>query len=385
MTQKKAIEFISKLVSFDTNSAKSNLDLVNFVKDYLAGFDIESTLVFNDDKTKANLFAVIGPNVEGGIILSGHSDCVPVEGQPWDTDPFTVVEKDGYLYGRGVADMKSFSAINLSLVPEMVKADLKKPIILALSYDEEIGCVGAPSMIEEIVKQVPKPAAAIVGEPTLMKMVNAHKGINVYKTTITGQEAHSSKIHLGVSAVMTAAKLVCFLEGQLNHYKEHSFPDSGFEPPYTTVHVGMIEGGTAANIVSRECSFYWDVRDMPWDKISDIKERFDAYCAELLEEMRKVAPGCDIVTEVIASAPPLSPEQEGAAEAICRHLTGQNIGSVVPYGTEGGQFQEAGISTIVCGPGSINQAHKANEFIKVSEVDKAVDFVTKLIALQTNN
>ena len=227
MSQKKAIEFISKLVSFDTSSAKSNLELIGYVKDYLSGFGIESSLVYNEDETKANLFAVIGPRVEGGIILSGHTDCVPVEGQPWDSDPFTVVERDGNLYGRGVADMKSFSAIALSLVPEMLKADLKKPIILALSYDEETGCVGAPFMIEEIIKQVPKPAAAIVGEPTLMKMVNAHKGINVFKTTVIGQEAHSSKIHLGVSAVMTAAKLVCFLEGQLKHYQQHDYPDSG--------------------------------------------------------------------------------------------------------------------------------------------------------------
>ncbi len=382
---KTAIEFISKLVSFDTSSYKSNLDLIDYVRDYLAGFGIESTYVYNEDKTKANLFAVIGPNVEGGIILSGHTDCVPVEGQPWDSDPFSVVEKDGRLYGRGVADMKSFSAIALSLVPEMVKADLKRPIILALSYDEEVGCIGAPFMIREIAKQLPKPTAAIVGEPTLMKMVNAHKGVNVYKTTVIGQEAHSSKLHLGVSAVMTAAKLVCFLEGQLNYYKERSFPDSGFEPPYTTVHVGMIEGGTAPNIVSRECSFYWDVRDMPWDKISDITERFETYCAELRDEMRKSASGADIVTEVIAAAPPLAPEDEGAAEMLLRHLTGQNTGSVVPYGTEGGQFQEVGISTVVCGPGSIDQAHKANEFIEVSEVEKAVSFLTKVIDYQAKS
>nr|WP_321463866.1 acetylornithine deacetylase [uncultured Cohaesibacter sp.] len=383
MSQKKAIEFISKLVSFDTSSAKSNLELIGYVKDYLSGFGIESSLVYNEDETKANLFAVIGPRVEGGIILSGHTDCVPVEGQPWDSDPFTVVERDGNLYGRGVADMKSFSAIALSLVPEMLKANLKKPIILALSYDEETGCVGAPFMIEEIIKQVPKPAAAIVGEPTLMKMVNAHKGINVFKTTVIGQEAHSSKIHLGVSAVMTAAKLVCFLEGQLAHYQQHDYPDSGFEPPYTTVHVGMIEGGTAPNIVSRECTFYWDVRDMPWDRISDIADRFEEYCATLRKEMQAVAPGADIVTEIIAAAPPLAPEENGAAEAICRHLTGHNSGSVVPYGTEGGQYQEAGISTIVCGPGSIDQAHKANEFIKLTEIDKGVEFISKVIDFQT--
>nr|WP_321457351.1 acetylornithine deacetylase [uncultured Cohaesibacter sp.] len=384
MTQR-AKEFISKLVSFDTNSANSNLDLIQYVKDYLAGFGIESKLVYNDDMTKANLFAVIGPNVEGGLILSGHTDCVPVEGQPWDTDPFTVVEKDGYLFGRGVADMKSFSAINLSLVPEMVKADLKRPIILALTYDEEVGCVGAPFLIDEILKQVPKPKAAIVGEPTLMKMVNAHKGINVFKTTVIGQEAHSSKIHLGVSAVMTAAKLVCFLEGQLHHYEENSYPDSGFEPPFTTVHVGMIEGGTAPNIVSRECSFYWDVRDMPWDKISDVSDSFEAYCAELRAEMKAIAPKADIITEVIAKAPPMAPEEDGAAETICRQLTGQNAGSVVPYGTEGGQYQEAGISAIVCGPGSIDQAHKANEFIKVSEVEKGVEFIRKIIDFQSKN
>ncbi|PLW75443.1 acetylornithine deacetylase [Cohaesibacter celericrescens] len=370
---------ISTLVSFDTVSSNSNLALIEYVREYLAQLGVDSSLVYNEDKTKANLYAIVGPKVEGGVVLSGHTDVVPVAGQPWDSNPFEVIEKDGRLYGRGTADMKGFDAIVLSQVPAMLQADLKRPIIIALSYDEETGCVGAPFMIDEIVKHVPKPSAVIVGEPTNMKVVSAHKGINVFKTTVTGLEGHSSQIDQGVSAVMTAAKLINFLDGQLEHYRANAYPDSGFEPPFTTVHVGMVEGGTAPNIIARECSFSWDVRDMPWDTLSDVTDRFEAYCEELRTKMKLLNPRCNIETHVIASAPPLKPEDDGEAELLCRSITGLNATSVVPYGTEAGQFQGAGFSTIVCGPGNIEQAHKANEFIELAEVEKAVTFMGKLI------
>lgn len=374
-----AIDMIGKLVSFDTVSRHSNLELIHYVRDYLKEFGVESTLVHNDDSSKANLYATVGPKVEGGVVLSGHTDVVPVDGQPWSTDPFTVVEKDGRLYGRGTADMKAFSAIGLSLVPEMIKKGLKKPIHFALSYDEEVGCVGAPSMIRDMADHLPKPRAVIVGEPTNMEIVNAHKGVNGFLTTVIGHEAHSSQVHRGVSAVMTSAKLIEFLHGIMEEYKASSDPDNGFEPPYTTVHVGMVNGGTAMNIISRECTFCWDVRNLPWDDHMDVLARFEAYCAELLPAMKAIAPECDIKTIATSSAPGLKPEDGGAAEELCRMLTGRNATSVVPYGTEAGQFQEVGFSTIVCGPGSIDQAHQPDEFIEISQVEEGEAFLRKLI------
>ncbi|WP_259780710.1 acetylornithine deacetylase [Aestuariispira ectoiniformans] len=374
-----AIDMIGKLVSFDTVSRHSNLELIHYVRDYLAEYGVESTLVFNDDKSKANLYATVGPKVEGGVVLSGHTDVVPVDGQPWSTDPFTVVEKDGKLYGRGTADMKAFSAIGLSLVPEMLKKGLKKPIHFALSYDEEVGCVGAPRMIREMADHLPKPRAVVVGEPTNMEIVNAHKGVNGFQTTVIGHEAHSSQVHRGVSAVMTAAKLIEFLRGIMDEFKASADPANGFEPPYTTVHVGVVNGGTAMNIISRECTFVWDVRNLPWDNPKDVLAKFEAYCAELLPEMQAIAPECSITTVATSAAPGLKPEESGAAEELCRLLSGQNSISVVPYGTEAGQFQEVGFSTVVCGPGSIDQAHQPDEFIKISQVEEGEAFLRKLI------
>lgn len=374
-----AIDMIGKLVSFDTVSRHSNLELIHYVRDYLKDLGVESTLVHNDDQSKANLYATVGPNVEGGVVLSGHTDVVPVDGQPWSTDPFTVVEKDGCLYGRGTADMKAFSAIGLSLVPEMLQKGLKKPIHFALSYDEEVGCVGAPRMIQQMAEHLPKPRAVIVGEPTNMEIVNAHKGVNGFVTTVIGHEAHSSQVHRGVSAVMTAARLIEFLRGLMEEYKASSDPENGFEPPYTTVHVGVVNGGTAMNIISRECSFTWDVRNLPWDDPADVLARFEAYCAELQTEMQAVAPECRISTVSTAAAPGLKPEEGGAAEELCRILSGRNATSVVPYGTEAGQFQGVGFSTVVCGPGSINQAHQPDEFIEISQVEEGEAFLRKLI------
>ena len=378
-----AIEMIEKLVGFPTVSRDSNLDLIEFVREYLAEYGVESHVVPNQEGTKGNLYATVGPAVEGGVVLSGHTDVVPVDGQPWDTDPFTVTERDGRLYGRGTCDMKSFSACGLALVPEMLEAGLERPIHFALSYDEEVGCQGAPSMIAELVEHLPAPRAVIVGEPSDMRLVNAHKGISGFETVVIGHEAHSSQTHRGVSAVMYAARLIHFLDEMARECASRPRPEAGFVPPYTTIHVGMVKGGTAGNIISRECRFVWDLRNMPDDDPQTYLERFEAYCRdEVLPEMRAVAPKANIVTAGHYRTPGLRAEPGSAADALVRALTGDNDTGVVSYGTEAGQFQEAGFSTIVCGPGSIDQAHQPDEFIERSQVDLCVKTLRRLIALQ---
>ncbi len=371
---------IGRLVSFDTVSSRSNLALIDWVRDYLDGFGVASRLVPNEDGTKANLFATIGPPAEGGVVLSAHTDVVPVDGQPWDTDPFAVVERDGRLYGRGTADMKSFPAVALALLPEMRDAGLKRPIHLALSYDEEVGCFGAPHMIRRMVAELPRPAAVIVGEPTSMRTVIAHKGTYALRTTVTGHEAHSSQLDRGVSAVMTAARLVRFIADMTAENAASADPDSPFDPPYTTLHVGTFSGGTALNIISRHAEFLWDIRPVTGDDWSRYLARFETFCRdEVLPEMRRVAPGCTIRTEVLAGAPGLAPEPDSEAASLVRALTGRNDTAVVPYGAEAGQFQEAGFSTVMCGPGSIDQAHQPNEFIETAQVAACERFLRGLI------
>ena len=372
-------EMIETLVGFPTVSRDSNLDLIHFVRDYLAGCGVESRIVPNEDTTKANLYATIGPDVEGGVVLSGHTDVVPIDGQPWDTDPFEVVERDGRLYGRGTSDMKSFYAIALALVPDMLARGLKRPIHFALSYDEEVGCLGAPAMIAKIVAEVPRPAAVIVGEPTSMKVMTAHKGITVMETVVTGHEVHSSQTHRGVSAVMTAARLVSKLDEMARAEADHpsALP---FEPPFTTIHVGIIEGGTAANIISRRCSFVWDIRHIPEDDPMTHVDRFEAWCeSEVLPGMRSVAPEASIETRMLNQAPAFGPEENGEAERIARAITGDNGIHAAAYAAEAGQFQEAGFSTVVCGPGSIDQAHQPNEYIELDQINQCERFLRRLM------
>ncbi|WP_019645219.1 acetylornithine deacetylase [Novispirillum itersonii] len=375
-------DMIARLIGFDTVSRSSNLPLIKDVKAYLAGFGIESHLVYNADQTKANLYATIGPMVEGGVVLSGHTDVVPVDGQPWDTDPFTVVEKDGRLYGRGTCDMKAFSAVALALVPEMLAAGLKRPIHLALSYDEEVGCLGAPSMIERIVADLPRPEAVIVGEPTDMKPILGHKGVVALRTTITGHEAHSSQVHRGVSAVMTGARLITFIADMMAENSAVADPENPFTPPYTTLHCGVINGGTALNIISRECSFLWDIRPVPGDDWRRYLTRFEEYCATLTPAMQAIAPHTGIVTEVLSDTPSMFTEADSPAALLAYSLSGHNTAGFVPYGAEAGQFIQAGLSTVMCGPGSIDQAHQPNEFIEISQVTACEDFLRRLIRRQ---
>ncbi len=372
-------ELLAKLVAFETVSRHSNLALIDFVRDYLDDFGISSHLIPDATGAKANLYATIGPPVAGGVVLSGHTDVVPVDGQPWDSEPFTLTERDGRLYGRGACDMKGFCAIVLALVPDM--RQLRKPLHLALSYDEEVGCQGAPAMIQALAANVPRPAAVIVGEPTQMQLVTAHKGILALKTMVTGHEAHSSQLHRGVSAVMIAARLITFLD-DLNHRRQAEIaPDQDFDPGYTTVHVGIIKGGTAVNIISRQCEFVWDIRNIPDDDPHAILKEFNDFCQQRIEPaMRAIAPASGIRTEIFANAPALKHEPDSPAVRLVKALTGATQTYKAPYAAEAGQFQQAGLPTVICGPGSIDQAHQPNEFITLEQVEAGTTFIRRLIA-----
>ena len=373
-------EFLEKLVSFDTTSAKSNMELIDFVADHLRAQGVDSTLVRSPEGDKANLWATIGPKKEGGICLSGHTDVVPVTGQPWDTDPFTLTRKGSRLYGRGTCDMKAFPATALALLPEMLAQPLARPIHFAFSYDEEIGCKGAPSMIAEIGKTLPKPSVVIVGEPTDMKVVSAHKGMWFFSVVVTGKEAHSSQTHRGVSAVMTGARLIAKLDEMAKARAAAADPACKFVPPYTTIHVGTVQGGTASNIISRHCEFVCDIRNLPDDFPEEIQEEFEAWiAAEILPEMHAIDPSTSIkvTTENVVAG--LREDRDSEAEQLVRQLTGDNDVTYVPYGTEAGQFQRAGMAVVVCGPGSIDQAHQPNEFIESDQIDQCEAMLRKLI------
>ena len=373
-------EMIEKLIGIPTVSRDSNLELINFVSDYLGQFGVECRTVANDIGDKANLYATIGPAEEGGIVLSGHTDVVPIDGQPWDTDPFSIVEKDGKLYGRGTCDMKSFYAIALARIPEMLEKGIKKPIHFALSYDEEVGCLGAPAMIEEMVSNVPRPSAVIVGEPTDMKVVVRHKGIMTFEAFIRGHEVHSSQQYRGVSAVMTAGRMIDKLRQMQEHNKASSDPDNGFVPHYTTLHVGQVRGGTAHNITARDAWFVCDIRVIAGQLPMDFLEEFKAWIeAEIVPEMQAVHPDTGVRLEPGLFVPGLDSDDGEVAVQLAKQLTGENSSEIVAYATEAGQFQQAGYSVVICGPGSIDQAHQPNEFITLDQVSRGTAFIDKLI------
>ena len=372
-------EMIEKLVGFDTTSRNSNLELIDFVADYLGGHGIAVTRTFDDGKRKANLFASLGPEQPGGVVLSGHTDVVPVDGQSWDSDPFIVTAKDNRLYGRGVADMKSFIAIALALAPEFKAGGLQTPLHFALSYDEEIGCLGVDRMIAGIEAAGLAPRIVIVGEPTGMRVAHAHKGIYSFHTEVVGFEAHSSATHLGVNAVMIAARLIGFLDDMAEEMRRRADPDSGFDPPFTTVHVGTVEGGTALNIIPRLCGFMWEYRSMPEDDAGEIIERFETYAASLVPAMRAVAGGAGINTTRRSAVAGLTVEEASPAERLVMALTGDNRAIKVSYATEAGKFQQAGASAVICGPGHIEQAHKPNEFIDLAQIEACEAFLRRLM------
>ena len=374
-------EMLEKLVGFPTVSDVSNLDLINFVQDYLAGHGVRSQLVYDETGEKASLYAVVGPNVEGGVVLSGHTDVVPVVGQAWESDPFSVTEKDGRLYGRGTCDMKGFDALALALVPDMLKAGLKRPVQIALSYDEEVGCIGAPYMISDMVATLPRASAVIVGEPSMMQVVSGHKGAIGFITKVRGFEVHSSLMHTGVSAVMVAARLVDWLRQRFeeNMKATPNAVDMMFEPAFTTLHVGVIKGGSATNITALDCEFSCDIRCPASQDPMDWYNRYMAFVAKVEAEMQAIQPSAKITVTPRDVNPALKPEENGAAEALARRITGDNGTHVVSYGTEAGQFQREGYSVVVCGPGNIAQAHQPNEFISIKQFEAGEAFLRRLI------
>ena len=372
-------DMLARLVGFPTVSSRSNLDLVDFVGNYLDDYGAVYRRIPDATGEKASLVARIGPDTEGGIVLSGHSDVVPVEGQDWSSDPFVLTERDGRLYGRGTCDMKGFCAAALSLVPEMQAAELRRPIYIALSRDEETGCLGAPEMIDDMLAHFPRPSAVIVGEPSTMKVVTAHKGSWGFRAHLRGHEVHSSRLHSGVSAVMTAARLIGWMEDRTLENAERAAPGD-LDPNWTTLHVGMIGGGTATNITARDCSFAGEVRVIPEESVDDWRERIGAEAARLTEAMQRVHPDTGITLETRMQTPGLSPEPDGIAEPLMRALTGDNSRNAVPFQTEAGQFQEAGLSTVICGPGSITQAHQPDEYIETAQLDACTAMMRRLIA-----
>ena len=375
-------QMIDRLVSFDTTSRISNLELIDFVSTYLLEYGIPTQRIYDDSGTKANLFATIGPNSKGGVILSGHTDVVPVDGQEWNSDPFVVTPKEGRLYGRGTADMKSFPAVFLSMLPDFLAANLRVPVHLALSYDEEVGCLGAPNLIALIQSLDVSPAAVIIGEPTEMKVINRHKGVVRCRTTATGLEAHSAYPDRGVNAIFHGANAIHFLETLSNDLRARSDGTGHFNPPYHTIQVGTVSGGTAPNIVPRECFFEWEARLIPDGDfhtlvLEPLEQYLDKKVRPLMHDRSKRA---DIHTEVTAQIPGLRPGRNPEAENLGRELSGDNgPAGAISFGTEAGLFQLAGFPTVVCGPGSIQQAHKPNEYIENQQIEACVIFMKRLI------
>lgn len=378
------LELLERLVAFDTESSKPNLALIDFVAAYLDGWGVPSVRVPNAQGDKAALFATLGPRIDGGVVLSGHTDVVPVTGQAWMSDPFTLRVADGRAYGRGAVDMKGFDALALALVPEALAADLTRPIHILLSYDEETTCLGVADTIARFGADLPRPGAVIVGEPTGMQVADAHKSIVTYHTTVHGHEAHSAKPMLGANAVMAAADLIAELNRIADAMVVRGDASGRFDPPNTTVHVGTIQGGTARNILPKLCAFHWEFRGLPDLDMAEIPALFAAACARVTRErLNRYGDYGRIETVEEVAVPGLSPDPGSEAERLALRLAERNGTVSVPYATEAGRFQLAGIPTVVCGPGSIDQAHQPDEYIALDELARGEAFMRRLVAACT--
>lgn len=374
-------QLLDKLVSFPTVSRGSNLDLVDWLEGYLTGHGITCHRHWNEDRQKAALMAHAGPMVPGAVVLSGHSDVVPVDGQDWTSDPWTVVERDGRLYGRGTCDMKGYVALAVWALVEAQGRGVTRPLQLALSYDEELGCTGAPPMIQTMKQVLPLGNVALIGEPSRMALINGHKGGTGYHVHVKGFEVHSSLLPYGVSAVMEGARLIHWLN-ERNAEIQAKVPSpaaAAFHPPFTTLHVGQIAGGTANNITAADCRFSIEMRVVPDEILEHHAEAVVDAAARIEGAMQAIRPEAGITLTRFFGVPALKPEAGGAAEALVRRLTGANAAGVVSYGTEAGQFQEAGYSAVVCGPGDIAQAHQPDEFLEVSEFQAGIRFMEALL------
>lgn len=378
-----SLSWVERLVSIDTTSRVPNLGLIEMVRDALAALGIRSTLTHDNRGQWANLFATIPAHdgeTNGGVVLSGHTDVVPVDGQAWDSDPFKPEVRDGRLYGRGTCDMKGFIGAALALVPQMQAARLAKPIHLALSFDEEIGCNGAPYMIEDLRQRGVKPEGCIVGEPTSMRPIVAHKGINAYRCCIRGHAAHSSLTPKGLNAIEYAARLICHIRDLADEMRREGPFDEFYDVPFTTAQTSTIEGGNAINTVPADCRFGFEFRNLPTLDPQTIFARIERYAHEtLLPQMRREHPNASIEFTKIAAAPGLDASEQAAITELVRALTANRETRKVAYGTEAGLFARAGVPSIVCGPGDIEQAHKPNEYLELAQLAACEDFLGKFI------
>ncbi|CAM2193122.1 acetylornithine deacetylase [Paraburkholderia kururiensis] len=378
-----SLPWVTRLVSMDTVSRNPNLGLIETVRDALRALGVQSTLTHDDSGKWANLFATIPAHdgrTAGGIVLSGHTDVVPVDGQAWDSDPFKPEIRDGRLYGRGTCDMKGFIGAALTLVPTMLATKLAKPIHLALSFDEEVGCVGAPLMIDELVKRGVAPEGCIVGEPTSMRPIIAHKGINVYRCCVRGQAAHSSLTPKGLNAIEYAARLICHIRDMADRFREQGPFDELYDVPFTTAQTSTIAGGNAVNTVPAECTFAFEFRNLPTLDPDAIFSRIESYAREtLLPKMQREHAAAAIEFTKVAAAPGLDDAEAAAVTQLVRALTSDTGRRKVAYGTEAGLFARAGIPSVVCGPGDIEQAHKANEFVALTQLAECERFLHRFI------
>lgn len=376
-----AREILTKLVSYPVYGGQSNLEIIDYISSYLDQQGVDYQLVPNEDGTKTSLHCRIGPAVDGGVILSGHTDVVPVEGQAWDTDPFVLTEKDGKLYGRGSCDMKGFLACCLACLPDMLAADLEKPIYFAFSYDEEIGCLAGPALVDAIKEHYDeRPKYAIIGEPSMLEPIVGQKGICVFETTITGSAGHSSRIKQEVSALHTAARLITWLEDKMDSLIDAGRLDDRFTPNHTSLHAGMIQSGIAPNVIADHCVFHWDCRNIPQDDIGDIFDEFQAYSREMEATLRRRFAGAKIETvQHHPPVPPLDTPENLSVVELIRELSGNDRPHTVAYAAEAGQFANGGFESVICGPGDIAQAHRANEFISIDQLEKGVALIRRVI------
>jgi acetylornithine deacetylase len=374
----RAIDMTARLVAFDTESSKSNLALIDFVEAYLREQGVPFARAPNAAGDKAAIFATIGPMEAGGVVLSGHTDVVPVEGQAWSADPFTLRREGGRLYGRGAVDMKGFGAVALAMIPEFKKAALTRPIHIFLSYDEETTCLGPLDVIARLGVDLPSPNAVIVGEPTSMQVADAHKSVTTHLTRVRGFEIHSANLHRGVSAVHVACRLVTELERLSEELRAEGDPSGRFDPPYSTIHVGVIKGGTARNIVAKDCEFEWEFRGLPNADPMLAQNRLTPYVETLRKTVFANFPQSGVDLDTLVKVPGLAPQPGSSAETLALRLARRNNTIAVPYATEAGHFQSAGVPTVVCGPGRIDQAHQPDEYIDVSEIAACVDFMRAL-------
>ena len=376
------MDIIRTLVGFDTTSRGSNMALIDWVRDYLAEHGIDSQLSANDDGRKANLFATLpdrnGNVTTDGIVLSGHTDVVPVDGQPWDSDPFVATLKGDKLYGRGVADMKSFSAIGLAFVPEFLRSELARPLHFALSYDEEVGCIGVRRLIADIARRGIRPAGCIIGEPTGMRIVVGHKGKRSFRCRVRGHEAHSALTPRGVNAVQIACELVAFLTQMARRFRDRGPFEAAYDVPYTTVHTGTIRGGTALNIVPRDCSFDFEFRHLPFDDPDVLLAEVKRFAATLIPEMHAVDPATYIEFDSLSCMPGFDTHGGSEIAELGRACSGQHEYTKVSFGTEAALFHGADIATIICGPGHIEQAHQPNEWISLDQLAACEEFMRGL-------